>query len=285
MNIKATISSEQGKREYQEDRALFRTNILSRYTVAGVFDGHVGSAASEYVKKNVIRVLESELDSNNQVQRALYNTIKKLEYGYSGPGYTKAKLETKAYTDKLVKLPEIAGTTVVLIVIDNKTHKLYVANVGDSRAILVRNKHVFQITPDHNLDSIGPKTLSQFNKDGSAYIQEGYLWTTTDGSDDGKYGLNVVRTLGDPLFKARFNPHILKSSSRSYDIISWVPDLLCHKIQDGDTIILESDGITNFMSNTLTAQVALKGGASAVTKKALANKSSDNVTAVVISVH
>lgn len=283
MTITATLSSQKGLRDYQEDRVYFNPQILKRYSVAAVFDGHVGDQASEYMKNNITRVITKEIQESKSMYSALYNTIKRLEYGFSGEGYKTTN--SNAYKKKLEKLPDIAGTTCVIAVIDSKDHKLYIANVGDSRALLVRQndkKHsVYQITQDHNMDVIGSNNLNKFKKDSSAYVSSGYLWTKI--SDKGQHGLNVTRTLGDPLFKGRFNPLIIESDE-VYDIIPWQPDIFCYVLKTNDLIILGSDGIYNFLSNSDVARAALKGGADEVTSQALKNHSTDNVSSIVVNV-
>lgn len=275
MDVKITVSSEQGLREYQEDRVLCKANILSKYILTAVFDGHVGYKASEYMKNNIVGVLTEELKSNTLMHRVLFNTVKRLEYSYSGDGYRNTNSDK--YKKHLSKLPEIAGTTAVICLLDTKTSMLYIANIGDSRAILVRNRLVYQITNDHNMNNI--QNLLDFERDKCARVKEGYLWT--NGESSSEFGLNVTRTLGDPLFKSRFNPCIL-SAKKKYDIIPWVPDLYSYRVHSGDTIVLGSDGIYNFINNADTARAAIKGGAKAVTKLALKNHSSDNVSAIVM---
>jgi len=276
--MQVTTSSLQGVRDYQEDRIIYRDGFVAGYAVAAVFDGHVGDAASEYMIKNLVSVLKTEMNKTSQMQKVLFNTVKNLEFSYAGKGYT--SVLDKGYSEHLKELPNIPGTTAVICVIDKKNNVLYAANVGDSRAILVRNGRAYQITADHSMHIIGPDTFKLFERDKSAFVKEGYLWTT-NGEAGEDFGLNVIRTLGDPLFKGRFNPHILQSKDK-YDIIGWQPDLFCYQLKKGDTLILGSDGVYNFISNVETARAALKGGAEMVTKTALKEGSNDNISAIVI---
>jgi hypothetical protein len=149
---------------------------VNGFSVAAVFDGHVGDAASEYMIRNLIPVLKAEMNKTSQMQKVLFNTVKELEFSYSGKGYTSIK--DKGYENHLKELPNIPGTTAVICVIDKNNMSLYVANVGDSRAILVRKGRSYQITGDHSMHIIGPETFKLFERDKSAYVKEGYLWTT-----------------------------------------------------------------------------------------------------------
>lgn len=287
MRLNISLNSLQGQRDYQEDRILYIPQIANRYSVAAVFDGHVGSECSNFMKDNFGLFFEKEIKKEPKILAAVFNTIKKLEYEYSGTGFKTTK--SAAYKKMLSKLPTIPGTTAVITIVDHDNQQLYVANVGDSRSLLVRDNLVYQITFDHGINSLGIQTKKKFVQDNSAFIKDGYLWTSTrngpikSGGGSDEYGLNVIRTLGDPLFKARFNPRLLDINA-DYDIISWYPDLFCYKLQSGDIIILGSDGIYNFMSNAEIAKAAIKGGAGAVTNAALDNKSSDNVSCIVMIV-
>lgn len=278
--MQVTVSSVQGMREYQEDRVIYKDGFVAGYAVAAVFDGHVGDAASEYMINNLVSVLKTEMKKSSQMQKVLFNTVKTLEFSYSGKGYS--SVNDKGYSERLKELPNIPGTTAVICLIDKKNKVLYVANVGDSRAIIARGGKVYQITADHSMHIIGPETHRLFERDKSAFIKEGYLWTTT-GEVGEDYGLNVIRTLGDPLFKGRFNPIVLQSKD-DYDIIGWHPDLFCYQLKKGDVLVLGSDGVYNFISNAETARAALKGGAEMVTKTALKEGSNDNISAIVIKV-
>lgn len=281
MDVRITVSSEQGLREYQEDRVICKVNLLDRYILAAVFDGHVGYQASEYMMNNVVSVMTKELNTDKVIQRKLFDAIKTLEFGYSGNGYKNTSSDK--YQKHLKTLATTAGTTAVLCILDTKNSMLYIANVGDSRAILVRDRLVYQITNDHSMDNIGDENLARFQRDGCAEVKDGYLWTSA-GENAGKFGLNVTRTLGDPIFKSRFNPCVL-NAKKTYDIIGWHPDLYSYRIHNGDIIVLGSDGIYNFLTNVETARAAIKGGAKEVTRQALKNHSSDNVSAIVININ
>jgi protein phosphatase 1L len=126
-NHKVGSASCEGIRPNMEDADLatevtFTVNKTDfQAEVFGVFDGHGGASASAFVQKNLAQYLKDALESNNQealteegIFKALKACFKKLNEDYK----------------------DGAGTTATVAVILG--NKLWVANVGDSRTILVK---------------------------------------------------------------------------------------------------------------------------------------------------
>jgi len=98
----------QGQRDYNEDRILLNVNIKimgKAFHLFGVFDGHGGSAASEFVKNNFTKTFEEQL-SINPMLSILENLRKSLH-----------KLESKIC--ELAKSKNNIGGTCVSILILN----------------------------------------------------------------------------------------------------------------------------------------------------------------------
>jgi protein phosphatase len=123
--------------------------------VAIVADGMGGQAAGEVASKRAVEVVPREL------RKALPNA--------NGTDGTKTiirksivlaneEIITMANLDREMKN---MGTTVVMAVW-RKGHEMFVAGVGDSRAYLIRNKKIDQLTVDHSLAQalVEAKTIS-----------------------------------------------------------------------------------------------------------------------------
>lgn len=277
MNVNMSASSVQGKREYQEDRVLCIKLLMGKYALGAVFDGHVGYKASDFASKNYTDILQRHINNDKNVMEvALFNSIKELEYKYAE---SMGLDNNKKYKDN--ELADIAGTTVCIVLIDLQKSIIYTINVGDSRAIMVRNSHVYALTGDHNMENIGRNNIQKFLSDKSAYVKEGYLWIGE--KNKGENGLNVTRTVGDPLFKGRFQTRVKRNE---YDIIPWLPDICSYQAKSGDIIIIGSDGVWNFIDNRRVGRIAksdVNNPARDITHASLTDgKSNDNVSAVVI---
>ncbi|XP_060191045.1 putative protein phosphatase 2C 76 [Lycium barbarum] len=157
------FASSEGRRSYQEDRVtcdlnlkipLFGANGLEEVRVGAVavFDGHIGSAASEmasniFLHKFLLKLNNSIEQSSNLkelLKSSLVTTINDIDAEFSEAAF---------------KFHFYAGSTaVVALIYDN--HVL-VANVGDSKAFLCSQKKISQeagtvgllaeeLTRDHN---------------------------------------------------------------------------------------------------------------------------------------
>lgn len=140
-----------------------------------------------------------------------------------------------------LQLPTHAGTTACVALIING--KLYVANAGDSRAVLCRNKKAQPMSYDHK-----PQQERE-----SSRIEKAGGWVTPMGRVCGN--LNLSRCIGD--LKYKLNSEI----SRANQIITAEPDVEVIDLTDEDTFlvvacdgvwdILSNDGIVDFVSKQL----------------------------------
>ncbi|XP_058089788.1 probable protein phosphatase 2C 11 isoform X7 [Magnolia sinica] len=116
-------SSFKGKRSSMED--FYETSIseVDGQMVAffGVFDGHGGSRAAEYVKKNLFKNLSSHPDFINDTKTAIVEAFRQTDTDYLN--------EEKGQQRD-------AGTTASTAVLLGD--RLLVANVGDSRVVACR---------------------------------------------------------------------------------------------------------------------------------------------------
>jgi hypothetical protein len=115
-----------------EDRFIFGNLEAVPGFVSGVFDGHGGWQVSEFISKNFINVLNSNLEkvkndlSEKNVKNALYDTFNQLETDF-------ITLIKTPYNLGFGKLASVGSCGLVALVIDQK---LYIANLGDSKGIL-----------------------------------------------------------------------------------------------------------------------------------------------------
>jgi serine/threonine protein phosphatase PrpC len=133
------ICSCQGKRNYMEDAtdvALIPLSIKEKtylaYTFA-VFDGHGGSDAASYAKENFALYLQEALAKHN-------------EDGLTDVGIWNAlKACFKSLDTAVCKDYEDGTTATVAMILEDK---IWVANVGDSRTILVKDGKATQASED-----------------------------------------------------------------------------------------------------------------------------------------
>jgi protein phosphatase len=126
------------KRENNQDSFLIDQD-LGLYIVADGMGGHRGGeVASQMAVENIREVVKQSFEKDKGVKPQELLTR----------AYQKActHIFEKSSTNKDLK--GMGTTAVAALVRDNK---LFVANVGDSRAYLVHSPHIWQITDDHSL--------------------------------------------------------------------------------------------------------------------------------------
>ncbi len=142
------------------------------------------------------------------------------------------------------------GTTMVLILIDDG--QLHISHVGDSRAYLCRAGKVTQLTQDHS------------------FVQD--LVNRGEISQD----------------QARVHPHrnIITRSVGVYSMVS--TDYNVHALEKGDIIISCSDGLTNYLEDTVFEDIIANNNienlCEVLTNFALENGGSDNITVSVTEI-
>jgi protein phosphatase len=145
------------------------------------------------------------------------------------------------------------GTTVVGALFNPDTRKMYVGHVGDSRAYMIRDGRISQLTRDHSLVNDYLKVMPDMPEDQRSELPKNV----------------ITRALG---------------MQDSVEV-----DLLAHEVKVGDTFVLCSDGLSGMISDTEIMQMAGNGRDPTDACRdlaALANEhgGEDNITAVVVRI-
>jgi serine/threonine protein phosphatase PrpC len=213
-------ASTQGKRPSMEDAEIaHHGNIViggqdCPYDLFGIFDGHGGANASAFVKENIVQIFQMQmlmqninsLDDEKKIYKALKATFMQL--------------------DRMNTFICEGTTATVAILIGNK---IWVANVGDSRTILVkRDGTVIQASEDASPDNI--RFNRKIKKLGGMVIGERVF--------SGTGALGVARAVGDHGFQALQN-------GRANKIVVPNPKLTCFHLEDflGGHLALACDGL------------------------------------------
>ncbi|KAJ6811865.1 putative protein phosphatase 2C 41 isoform X1 [Iris pallida] len=211
-----------------------------------VFDGHLGDSVPAYLQKH------------------LFANILNEEEFWTHPDRAISKAYDKTDKDILSHNPDLGGggsTAVTAILID--ATKLWIANVGDSRAVLVKGGEVIQMTIDHE-----PST-----ERGSIETRGGFVSNVPGDVPRVNGQLAVSRAFGDRSLKLhlRSDPDIRAEEANS----------------DTELLILASDGIWKVMSNEEAVDLAKKikdpqAAARGITAEALSRESKDDISCIVV---
>ncbi|XP_041014482.1 probable protein phosphatase 2C 46 [Juglans microcarpa x Juglans regia] len=236
-----------------EDQSQIESGSLSLHetgpygTFVGIYDGHGGPETSRFINDHLFQHLkrftaEQQSMSVDVIRKAFQAT----EEGFMS-------LVTKQWPLK----PQIAavGSCALVGVICSGT--LYIANLGDSRAVLGRvvkatgEVLAIQLSVEHNacIESVRQELHSLHPDDSQIVVLKHNVWRV-------KGIIQVSRSIGDVyLKKAEFNREPLYSKFRLREpfkrpILNSEPTISVHQLQPHDQfIIFASDGLWEHLSN------------------------------------
>lgn len=143
------------------------------------------------------------------------------------------------------------GTTMTMILVNRKTEKLYVGNIGDSRTYIVRNDEIIQVTEDHSL-------VNEMFKKGQITKDE---------------------------LSTHPQKNVLTKSLGTYMDIE--PDIYTEDLKDIEYIVLCSDGLTNYVNSSEIKDLVKNNEGEEIVNslinEANARGGNDNISVIVIN--
>ncbi|KAL4577724.1 hypothetical protein LXL04_013837 [Taraxacum kok-saghyz] len=236
-----------------EDQSQIESGSLSLLdsgpygTFIGVYDGHGGPETSRYVNNHLFQNLKRfTTEQNSMSVDVIRKAFHATEEGF-------LSIVAKQWTVK----PQLAavGTCCLAGVICNGT--LYIANAGDSRAVLGRTAKstgeaiAIQLSMEHNasIESVRQELHSLHPDDPQIVVLKHNVWRV-------KGIIQISKSIGDVyLKKAEFNREPLYAKFRLRDpikrpILSADPSISVYEILPNDQfIIFASDGLWEHLSN------------------------------------
>nr|XP_010916865.1 probable protein phosphatase 2C 41 [Elaeis guineensis] len=211
-----------------------------------IFDGHLGDNVPAYLQKHLFANILSEEEFWTNPESAISKAYEKTD---------------KAILSHSPDIGRGGSTAVTAILVDGR--KLWIANVGDSRAVLAKGGKVIQLTVDHE-----PNT-----ERGSIETRGGFV-SNIPG--------DVPRVNGQLAVSRAFGDKSLKSHLRSD------PDICFQDLTaDTELLILASDGLWKVVSNVEAVDIAQKikdpqAAARQLTTEALNRDSKDDISCIVV---
>jgi len=247
--FRATYSDTVGRRPSMEDKIAiilgYRGNTTDAYFA--VFDGHGGTRSSHFAAENHPGILASYLDGGDATKQDFVIECIKKSVKDCNELMTSEKVGS-------------SGTTALIAVALNRT--LYVANLGDSRAIAARRGKQIALTHDHKPN----------HQDEEKRIRNDGGWVNANGRVMGR--LAVSRAMGD----LDFQPVI--SADADVKVLGLEEPL--------DFLVMACDGVWDLISNE--AAVKIVGSESDITRASIKLRdfavllgSEDNISVIVIT--
>ena len=231
-------------RQSMEDIGVTLPNLTNDYKTSlfGIFDGHGGNDVVKYIKDRIPEIIKKNLNDLYPIEQCFINSFNKIDE------------ELKFYDS------EYTGSTATIVLIQD--NKIYCANVGDSRAYIIYDNYIKQITTDHKCSV--PEEAERIIKSGGKI---------TKNRVQGQ--LVLSRSLGDLYCK-------------KYGVIN-SPDITSNKIDYNiKYVIIASDGIWDVVDEkTVLNMSKMKKNADNfckdLIKLAIEKESKDNISCIVIS--
>uniref|UniRef100_A0A5B6YJZ2 protein-serine/threonine phosphatase n=1 Tax=Davidia involucrata TaxID=16924 RepID=A0A5B6YJZ2_DAVIN len=259
-----------GGRSFMEDTHIcisdlvknFGYNTLCEEAISfyGVFDGHGGKFAAQFVRDHLPRVIVEDADFPLELEKVV----------------TRSFMETDAAFAKSCSLESTlsSGTTALTAMIFGRS--LLVANAGDCRAVLSRRGMAIEMSKDHRPDCINERMRIESL---GGFIDDGYL--------NGQLG--VTRALGDWHIKG------LKEIGERGGPLSAEPELkLMTLTKEDEFLIIASDGIwevfrsqnaVDFARRKLQQHNDVKLCCNELVDEAMKRGAIDNLTVVMVCFH
>jgi protein phosphatase 1B len=228
--VRYAVSSMQGWRVEMEDAHCATIGLpgaLRDWSFFAVFDGHAGARVSAYCAEKMLEAITTNDDFCGKCENGKDPTRDEVESGI--------KTGFLWLDEQLRMLPEIlagedkSGSTAVCALLSPQ--QIFLANCGDSRAVVSRDSRVTLATYDHKPTNPLEKERIQ-NAGGSVMIQR------VNGS------LAVSRALGDFEYKN------VPDRGPCEQLVSPEPEVFVEERTPADEfLILACDGIWDVMSN------------------------------------
>ncbi|XP_023529369.1 probable protein phosphatase 2C 63 [Cucurbita pepo subsp. pepo] len=248
-----------------EDQSQVFTSPSATYV--GVYDGHGGPEASRFVNKHLVPYMHKfALEQGGLSEDVIKKAFNATEEEF-------LRLVKRALPAK----PQIAsvGSCCLVGAISNK--KLYIANLGDSRAVLGRRVSENQRTPvvaerlstDHNVgvDEIREEVVALHPDDAHIVVYTRGVWRI-------KGIIQVSRSIGDvylkkpefnrdPIFQQFGNPVPLKRP-----VMTAEPSILTRELKPQDLfLIFASDGLWEQLTDEAAVEIVVKNPRAGIAKR------------------
>ena len=242
-------------RNYNEDRVSIIINMAKpknygknywpKTSFFGIYDGHGGNQCSEFLRDSLHKLILNDVNYPENVELAIRNGFKNAEKNFLN-NYALDPQDPNNILDRS------GSCAVIILIVDSK---VYVANVGDSRALFSENfgANYVEITEDHKPNN--PKEKIRIIKNGGqVYQSQTVINGTEKESLNGQilFGpfrvlpgrLSVSRTIGDVEAKN-------ENFGGNPNVIICDPDIFIYDLKKDkiDFFIMGCDGIYDQMSN------------------------------------
>ncbi|GMH28095.1 hypothetical protein Nepgr_029938 [Nepenthes gracilis] len=244
-------SSFRGMRASMEDFYDLKISKIDGQTVSmfGIFDGHGGPRAAEYLKEHLFENLMNHPKFMTDTKLAISETYKQTDMDF-------LDAEKDTYRDD-------GSTASTAVLVGNH---LYVANVGDSRAVISKAGKAIPLSEDHKPNRIDERKRIE---NAGGYVMWAGTWRVGGV-------LAMSRAFGNRMLK---------------QFVVAEPEIQEQEINEElELLVLASDGLWDVIPNEDAISIAHaaeepEAAARKLTETAFARGSADNISCIVVRFH
>lgn len=237
------------KREHNEDQFL----INAKHGLFTIADGMGGHAAGEVASRIAVDVINEFIELSGDDSDITWPF--EFDEGVSMEEnriFTAIKLANMKIFEVIRERPDLEGMGTTLVTLLVQGESAYIGHVGDSRAYLVRDGKIRQLTSDHS-------------------------WV----NEQMKLGVLTRAEAANHPFR-----NVVTRALGGRDIIK--ADLTCEKLNEGDVVLLCSDGLNSMMDDDSIRDIVvehaddLEGACDALVEAANDAGGDDNISVVLL---
>lgn len=271
VNLIIGVGRNRGRRPYMEDFDILFENMKiddRRYiAVFGVLDGHGGVDCAQYVSEELPSAIVRCLRSNNtSCAEALFNSFLTTDDEYISSNTRGSN----------------AGSTANVALYDKFSNICYIANTGDTRAVLSRNSLAMNLSFDRK--ATDPEEIARIVQAGGFVINGRVLGSLAVSRAFGDYQLKTNQNSGCVIV----NPEITSFQPRAEDEFMIIATDGLWDVMDSQAAVdytheaLEREKVLNTISHE-EMRLQLQRIADQLAQKAIVElMSADNVTVMIV---
>ena len=228
--MRPAIFEMQGRRRTMEDTHNVIVDLGERessalpdkFSLFGVYDGHGGSAAAEFVSENLPKYVAKRILNGEKPETALSESIIQLEADFLEMARERSMED---------------GTTLVAVLVTDG--RMIVANLGDSEAILCRGGNAEVLSTVHT-PAKNEKEVARVKADGGKVVRGR---VGHPNFNEQYFNLAVSRAIGDMMYK-----HDEFTNGKKSGVIA-IPEVRQELVSDDDSfLVLACDGVWDVLS-------------------------------------
>ncbi|GJP55176.1 hypothetical protein CLOM_g14154 [Closterium sp. NIES-68] len=247
--LKVGCHAAQGRRDEMEDHVVVLEDIGAGFLYAGVFDGHAGASSAKFLSDELhddcMEALEGGAVLEDEDLTAAEDALE--------DAFLQADQRLLQWLEEHSAQPESGSTGTVAFV---RHDRLFVAHLGDSRAVMAVGGDAEPISEDHKPSGESAKAkeeIKRINKAGG-WVSQGRVCGVVAVSR--AFGNIAFKTRKEEMMqqgvkKGRWTTRWVSKRKFDSDWISALPDVYATELtEDAEFVIIASDGLWDAFSSS-----------------------------------